>query len=795
MDSNKIPIGLSSAEVEKLRGQYGQNIIEEKKRSILSRIIGWVVTPMSAMFVAAGGLSIWSGQVGDAVIIAALFLTNVGVGAWHEAKADHTLEKLKEKLAVVVKVMRDGKWSSIPSAELVPDDIIELSIGSLIPADIYFITARNVSVNESVVTGESLPKEKKAGDSGYSGTFLSTGIANAKVTATGSRTYFGKTMALVENVRPKSHLEKDILSISKFLSIISIVIMAGLTAVLWASHLSLLEIATLDVSMLIAGIPVALPTVMTLIISVGVMELAKKSVIVRRLSSLEDLANVNLILSDKTGTLTENKIAVSKVVLLSNDLKESYVWPLALAASPRPDSNPLDIAIESKARELGFKSEPVIDFIPGDSDRKRTTAFISVDGVKRAVSFGAPQTIRDLCTMDSALASKYDTEVSAAAKEGFRVLALAESINEKEEEMRPLALFFLADAVRTDAKETIDFMRDYGIDVKMVTGDGYDVAKHVANELGLKGEIIRREELEKENESVKNKFPSIAGFAEVLPKDKYDIVLLARAAPKQYIVAATGDGVNDVPPIKTADVGFAVSNAVDALKAAADIVLVLPGIAVIKDAVIEARKIFVRLYNYSLYRISESFRLIVTIAVIGVIFHTYPLTPVQIILIALLNDIPIISLAYDKVTVSHAPSLINPRKRFTLSLLFGLTGIANSMILLWIALVFLHLPWLVIQTLFFLKLTVSGHMLVYVAHTERPWYKFLPSHQVIIATIATQIVASCMAFTGFFTVPISIGLIALVWIWSFGWMQVAELSKQMYAKFSKSTVIYSKTHQ
>ncbi len=263
---------------------------------------------------------------------------------------------------------------------------------------------------------------------------------------------------------------------------------------------------------------------------------------------------------------------------------------------------------------------------------------------------------------------------------------------------------------------------------------------------------------------------------------------MAQSLPEKYVVAVTGDGVNDVPPIKAANVGFAVANAVDALKGTADIVLTLPGIAVIKDAIIEARNVFTRLYNYSLYRISESFRLIVTIAIIGVIFGTYPLTPVQIILIALLNDIPIISLAFDRVTLAKAPASVNPRKRFALSLLFGFTGICNSMILLWIAITVFHAPWIIIQTLFFLKLTVSGHMLVYVAHTEKPWYKFLPSKQVIWATIITQIIASLIAFFGIFTTAISFKYIILVWIWSFLWMQVSELAKRFYNNHNAKNV-------
>ncbi|MBU6427012.1 plasma-membrane proton-efflux P-type ATPase [Patescibacteria group bacterium] len=779
--------GLTNAEAEKLRAKFGPNTISERKKSAWRRLIKKVVSPMSMMFVAAGVLSAIAGEGADAAVIAALFITNISVSVWHESKADNAIELLKKNLTVIVKTMRDGAWVKLPSIDLVPDDIVELTVGDLVPADIECLECKNVSVNEAAVTGESMPKEKNFGDKGYSGSFVVTGLIRARVTATGGKTYFGTAVSLVEGDRRASSLEKDVLSVSKFLSVISIFLVGVLTIALLAAHQPILKIATLDVSMLIAGIPVALPTVMTLVISVGVVKLARRAIIVRRLSSLEDLANVNLLLSDKTGTLTENRITVDKMVPLCPDFSDRQIWSLAIAASPDPEKNPLAVAILNKGGELRFSACPIVDFVPGDSERKRATIFFDDGGNRKAASLGAPQVIMGLSDADVERREAFVKIVETAAKDGFRVLALAVSNTDKEEAMKLAAVFYLADEIRKDARQTISFLNDYGIAVKMVTGDGYDVAVHVAHDLGIEGKIVRKSDVENAPDNIKNEFAQTAGFAEVLPKDKYDIVTLARSAnagdsSKPYVVAVTGDGVNDVPPVKTADVGIAVANAVDALKGAADIVLTSAGIAVIRDAIIEARKIFVRLYNYSVYRISESFRLIITIAVIGVIFGTYPLTPVQIILIALLDDVPIISLAYDRVVVSRAPAAINARKRFTMSTLYGLTGVANSMFLLWISYSFLHLPWAVIQTMFFLKLTVSGHMLIYVAHTDQPWYKFLPSKQVIWATSVTQIIATILSVAGIFVSAIPLSYALLVWVWAFGWMQAGELVKRMFAK-------------
>lgn len=781
--------GLSSRRVGELIAEYGPNTIEEKKRSVLWRIWKAADSPVSFMFIAAAGLSSWAGESGDAVIIAVLFLINIGVGVWHEAKADNALDKLKEKLAVTVKVRRDGAWKEIPSAGLVPGDVIELAAGDLIPADIQFLDVKSVTSNEAVVTGESLPKEKKAGDKGYSGAFVSTGLCRAMVAATGARTYFGTTMTMVDSHNRRSRLERDILSISRFLSVSSVIVIAVLTAVLAAARQSMLDISTLDVSMLIAGVPVALSTIMTIIISVGVTAMARKSVIVRRLSSLEDLSDVNLLLSDKTGTLSENKIKVTGMVLVSDGQTEERVWSLASAAAPRPDSNPLDAAIRAKAEELKYAAAAVQDFIPGDSERKRTTAFIGEGGKRSAVALGAPQTIRDLSLMDAATVRKYDDTVAEAAGKGFRVLVLAEAFDEREKDMRPLAVFFLADAVRPEARDTIAFMNEYGIAVKMVTGDGRDVAAHVAGELGLRGRIVNRDELISRPDEVERGFAAAAGFAEVMPKDKYDLVMMAKGmrSPSTgvpYTVAVTGDGVNDVPPVKAADVGFAVSNAVDALKGSADIVLASPGIAVIKDAIVEARKIFMRLSGYSLYRTAESFRLIMTIGMIGIILRQYPLTPVLIIFLALLNDIPIISLAFDRVTVSKSVPKVDQKSQLILSSVLGLTGLANSLLLLWLSLNVFHVPWPVIQTGIFLNLTVSGHALVYVTHTEKPWFRFLPSAPVIWATILTQVAASVMAYMGLFTASMPLASIAFIWLWCLAWMQATELAKQAYIRFA-----------
>jgi H+-transporting ATPase len=766
--------GLTSIQARNALKQYGSNTLPENKKSFVKKIISWLFSPVSLMLLAAAGLSFAVGKQVDFVIILVLFFSNFLISVWHERKADKSIEKLQEHLVIKVKVLRDTHWSYIDSRNIVPGDVVELKIGTIVPADAEILEENNLSVNESALTGESLPVEKTKDDKVFAGSFIATGQVTARVIATGAHTRFGKTITLVDKTKKKSSLEKDILSVSRFISIVSIVVVALLTGVLVYAKAPIADIATLDLSLLIAGIPVALPTVMSLIIGVGVLQLSKKRVIVRRLASLEDLANVDLLLSDKTGTLTENKINIGKIVRFGK-YSELDILTFAQSAISDPENNSIDRAVQERADSAGASSYAQESFIPGDSERKRATAVINIGGNRAVVSLGASQVVAPLCKFLDGDEEKFNRAVQDAAREGFRVLALAINKHQTaESDMDIVGLLLLTDTVRADAKDTIGFMSEQGINIKMLTGDSFEISERVAHEIGLDGEVYRRKDWASDSTFFNSHFKDAGAFSELLPKDKFDIVQYAQ---KQYTVAVTGDGVNDLPAIKTADVGFAVSNAVDALKSSADIVLLTNGISVIKEAIIEARKIFARLYNYSLYRISESFRIIITIAVIGFIYKTYPLTPVQLIVLAFLNDAPIISLAFDKVKSTARPAHTDARKRFTLSSLFGIVGVANSLIFFFLMKDGIHLPWGQIQTMFFLKLTVSGHLLVYVAHTRERWFRFLPSWQVISATLFTQLVATGLALFGIFTTAIPVRYVLFVWIWSFAWVQVGELAK------------------
>ncbi len=763
--------GLSTAAARAYIAAHGYNELPQKRESLVLKLLKRAATPISGMLLVAAGLSFWSGKGFDGSFILVLLVLNIAITVWQEHKADNATEKLNEHLATAAKVLRDGAWGTVPSRELAVGDVIELRSGAVIPADAQVLSANAASANEAALTGESLPKDKRPSDALYSGSYVASGLVVAKVTATGALTNFGKTIGSVDTGSKKSALERQIIRISQLLSALSLVAVMALTWLLLARQAPLSEVLRLDLSLLIAGIPISLPTVMTLIIAFGTLALARQGAVVRRLSALQELADADYLLTDKTGTLTKNKITVDTIETFGGLAEAEALRDAALVAAQDADTA-MNKAVLARAGDV--RGAKVLAYIPGDSTRKRSTLTVMDGAAQLTLTLGAPQVVASLCALSQEERAHFDARVEALAARGYRALALARATGAREERMFLVALLSLSDELREDAPEVVRFLRDNGVGVAMVTGDNRAIAQEVSGKLGLVGGILTPAQRPTEGwEGLSPQaFARVAAFAEILPEDKLSLI---RSAKRYHTVAANGDGINDLPAVREASVGFAVRNAVDALRAAADIVLISDGIGVMRDAFIEGRRIFARLWAYSVYRISESFRLIATIAILGFLVGTYPLSPLQLILIAILNDIPVISLAGNRVRVANRPSKLKVGEQFSLSLLFGLVGIVNSLLLYFFALDVLHLPLPMVQTLFFLKLTVSGHLLLYVAHTKERWWRYLPSGTVIAATGITQLIATLLAITGFLMpAAVSWQLALLVWAWSFVFMQISE---------------------
>ncbi|WP_297498771.1 plasma-membrane proton-efflux P-type ATPase, partial [Thermococcus sp.] len=597
--------GLSSDEAKRRLEEYGPNEIPEKKVNPVIKFLSYFWGPIPWMIEVAAILSAVIRHWADFWIIMTLLALNGIVGFWEEHKAENVIEYLKQKMALRARVLRDGQWKVIPARELVPGDIIRLRMGDITPADVKLMDGEYLLVDESALTGESLPVEKKIGDITFSGSLAKKGEMTAVVTGTGLNTYFGKTVQLVESAKTVSSFQKMVIRVGDYLIILALILVSVVFLVAIHRHESLIEALRFSLVLTVAAIPAAMPAVLSITMAIGALNLAKKQAVVTKLVSIEELAGVDVLCSDKTGTLTKNKLTVGDPVPFNGYKKEDVVFYAALA-SREEDNDPIDLAIlrsleRFKLNEAIAKFRQV-HFTPFDPVIKRTDAKISNDE-KFKVAKGAPQVILDLCKVDNKLREEATKVVDSLAEEGYRALGVARTENGKWEFVGIIPLF---DPPRDDAPKAIKAIRKLGVNVKMVTGDHIAIARHIAKLLGLGTRIVSMTELlkAKRDSDVERLVEEADGFSEVYPEHKFRIVdALQRTG---HMVAMTGDGVNDAPALKKAHCGIAVSGATDAARAAADVVLLQPGLSVIAHAIEEARRIFQRMESYVVYRITET---------------------------------------------------------------------------------------------------------------------------------------------------------------------------------------------
>lgn len=758
------PDGLTSGEAENRLRRFGRNETPDYHDSLVSRILSKFFAPVPCLLEAAILLQIYLAEYAEASVLGVLLLFNAIIGLVQENRARATIETLKARLAMVASVQRDGIWRELPIWQIVPGDVIKLGLGTIVPADVRIVSG-DVQVDQSLITGESLPTEAGSGSQTFAGAIIRRGEANAEVTATGTRTKFGKTAELVKTARVTSEQQKAIFRVVRNLTVVNSVITAALIAYAHMIAVPLPEFIPLILIAVLATVPVALPATFTLATAIGAQALARRSVLLTRLSAVDEAASMDLLCSDKTGTLTRNELAVSCVQSFCG-VTEDAVLALAATASSEACLDPVDKAIRAASIARSISLPPRLHFVPFDSTTKMAEAIID-DGSEAQIRVikGA------FARVHAASIPQPEAEIAALKleAEGFRVLGVASGT---QSPLTLNGLLALSDPPREDAAGCIEDLRRLGVRVMMISGDAAATTATVAGKVGLGGEIRTPE-----NGLDTRDFSQVAAFANVLPEHKFAIVKALQAAG--HVVGMCGDGANDAPALRQAQVGIAVSTATDVAKSAAGIVLTDPGLSGIIAAIREGRITFQRILTYTLRSMVHKVRQVLFLAFgLALTGHSI-LTPMLMVISMITGDFLAMSSTTDHVVPSELPNSWRIGSVTIAGVVMGIIDLLFCMAVLTIGKYRLGLSVESLQTLTLVILVCSGQAIFYVVRERRRIWSSMPSRIVIASSVADLIIIPSLALTGTFMTSIPLALIASVFVAAIAFAFVLDTIKSM----------------
>jgi H+-transporting ATPase len=738
------PRGLTENEARRRQAEYGLNQVAPRRVSPARQLATKLWGPIPWMLEFTFILELWLHKPVEAIIIAFLLIFNAVLGFAEERRAQGALELLRSQLRVQARVLRDGQWREISATELVPGDYVHLRMGDFAPADMR-LDDGSVLVDQSALTGESAPVERGPDTLIYSGSVIRRGEASGSVTATGSRSYFGKTAELVRDAQGRSSMEALVLGIVRTLMILDGALVAAILVYASTTHLSLSAILPFALILLVASVPVALPATFTLTAAVASVELAQRGVLLTHLPAIEEAAAMNQLCTDKTGTLTQNQLTVVDVIPSPGVSAQDVLAYAALASDPATQ-DPLDLAVIARAQGDGVAMPPRLTLTPFDPATKRSEAtFAGPDGTTWTAMKGAPQTI-------AALSGKVGWEQDGAthAERGARLIAVAAGPSQS---LRWLGMVALADPPRPDAQDVLARLMRLGVQVRMLTGDSVPTARAVARQLGLTGPVVAREDLATAGADAQV-------YAGVLPEDKFHIVQALQKLG--HVTGMTGDGVNDAPALKQADVGIAVNNATDVAKAAASLVLTRPGLEDVIDAVVIGREVYQRLLTYTLNKIVKTLQVALFLSLGLILFHQFVVTPLLVLLLLFANDFVTMSLSGDRVQASPRPErwdvgrLVRAAAVFAGGWLVYIFGLYLAGRLWW------HLPTPALQTWDFVGLVFSGLANVFLVR-ERSWlWSVAPGRLLAVAAAADTVVVGGLAGLGWLVAPLPWALVGVL---------------------------------